>query len=210
MSFAPEPAFAHGTAADAPPSLLCNLGTPDAPTPAAVRRYLAEFLSDPRVVEIPRLLWWPILHGVDPAHAAGASRRASTPASGRPKARRCKVWTEKQAKLLGGYLGERGHRGRSCATRCATAARRSPAVLDELKAAGRDADAGPAALPAVRGTTTASVSDARRAPGCSSVRNLPELRFVKHYHDDPGYIDALAQRVDRALARHTAGPTSSC
>ena len=63
MSFAPEPAYRHGD-----PSrtaiLLCNLGTPDAPTPAAVRRYLAEFLSDRRVVEIPRLLWLMILHGV--------------------------------------------------------------------------------------------------------------------------------------------------
>ena len=44
--------------------LLCNLGTPDEPTPPALRRYLAEFLSDPRVVEIPRLLWWLILHGI--------------------------------------------------------------------------------------------------------------------------------------------------
>ena len=63
MTVQPEPAHAHGSA----PStaiVLCNLGTPEAPTPAAVRRYLAEFLSDRRVVEIPRLLWWPILHGI--------------------------------------------------------------------------------------------------------------------------------------------------
>src|SRR5678809_1812587 len=63
MTVAAEPAHAHGTAANTA-VVLCNLGTPDAPTPAAVRRYLGEFLSDPRVVEIPRLLWWPILHGV--------------------------------------------------------------------------------------------------------------------------------------------------
>ena len=44
--------------------LLVQLGTPDAPTPAALRRYLGEFLADPRVVEIPRLVWWPILHGL--------------------------------------------------------------------------------------------------------------------------------------------------
>ena len=63
MSFAPEPAFAHGTAARTA-VLICNLGTPDEPTPKAVRRYLSEFLSDPRVVEIPRLVWLPILHGI--------------------------------------------------------------------------------------------------------------------------------------------------
>ena len=63
MSFSTEPAYRHGSA---PRTcvLLVNLGTPDAPTPAALRRYLAEFLSDPRVVEIPRLLWWLILNGL--------------------------------------------------------------------------------------------------------------------------------------------------
>ena len=72
MSFAPEPAHRARDRARRPRSLLCNLGTPDEPTPAAVRRYLAEFLSDPRVVEIPRLLWLadPARH--HPAHAAGA------------------------------------------------------------------------------------------------------------------------------------------
>ena len=60
MTFRPEPTFRHGQ----PPRtavLLVNLGTPDEPTPRALRRYLAEFLSDPRVVEIPRAVWWPIL-----------------------------------------------------------------------------------------------------------------------------------------------------
>ena len=63
MSFRPEPDHVHGRA----PTigvLLVNLGTPDAPTPEATRRYLAQFLSDPRVIEIPRAAWWPILHGV--------------------------------------------------------------------------------------------------------------------------------------------------
>src|SRR6185369_6975118 len=63
MSFRPEPAFEHGRP-ERTAVLLCNLGTPDEPTPSAVRRYLAEFLSDRRVVEIPRLLWLVILHGV--------------------------------------------------------------------------------------------------------------------------------------------------
>src|SRR4051812_32733327 len=89
--------------------LLCNLGTPEAPTPAAVRSYLAEFLADPRVVEIPKLLWWPILHGIilrtRPAKSAAKYASVWTP-QGSP----LKVNTEKQTKLLMGYLGERGHR----------------------------------------------------------------------------------------------------
>ena len=68
--------------------LLVNLGTPDAPTAAAVRRYLAEFLSDPRVVEIPRVVWKPILHGVI-LRVRPASRRSATRRSGPRTARRC-------------------------------------------------------------------------------------------------------------------------
>src|SRR6266850_8317982 len=89
--------------------VLCNLGTPDAPTAPALRKYLAEFLSDPRVVEIPRVAWWPILHGivlrVRPARSAAKYASIWTP-EGSP----LRVWTEKQSKLLTGYLGQRGHR----------------------------------------------------------------------------------------------------
>src|SRR5580765_2406856 len=106
MSFAPEPAFTHGTAAKTA-VLICNLGTPDEPTPKALRRYLAEFLSDPRVVEIPRLAWWPILHGIvlrtRPRKSARKYAQVWTP-EGSPLA----VWTARQAVLLRGYLGERG------------------------------------------------------------------------------------------------------
>ena len=63
MAFLTEPPYAHGQVPRVG-VVLCNLGTPDAPTPAALRRYLAEFLSDPRVVEISRIVWWPLLHGV--------------------------------------------------------------------------------------------------------------------------------------------------
>ena len=68
--------------------LLVNLGTPDAPTRPALRRYLAEFLSDPRVVEIPRALWWLILHGVILPLRPAKSARQVREASGRPRARR--------------------------------------------------------------------------------------------------------------------------
>ena len=86
MPFDKEPLFTHGqmprTAV-----LYCNLGTPDAPTAPAVRRYLAEFLGDARVVEIPRPIWWLILHGII-LRVRPRSRQPSTPASGRPRARR--------------------------------------------------------------------------------------------------------------------------
>ncbi len=88
--------------------LLCNLGTPDAPTAAATRRYLAEFLADPRVVEIPPAVWKPILHGVilrtRPAKSAAKYQQIWTP-EGSP----LMVWSRKQEVMLRGYLGERGH-----------------------------------------------------------------------------------------------------
>lgn len=196
--FAPEPAFTHGSAPRTA-VLLCNLGTPDAPTPSAVRRYLAEFLSDRRVVEIPRLLWWLILHGVilRTRPAKSAKKYASIwTAEGSP----LKVWTEKQAKLLFGYLGERGH-----AVTVRYAMRYGnpsiASVLDELKAQGVTRVLILPLYPQYSGTTTASVVDAV-CQWAQRTRNLPELRFVNRYHDDPGYILALAKRVEDHWMSH--------
>ena len=189
MSFAPEPAFEHGSTSRTG-ILLCNLGTPDAPTTGAVRRYLAEFLSDRRVVEIPRWIWWPLLHGVilRTRPARSARRYAGVwMAEGSP----LKVWTEKQAVLLGGYLGQRGHRV------VVHHAMRygQPSIasgLTALKAAGVDRILLLPLYPQYAASTTASLSDAV-ATWMRQTRNVPELRFVKHYHDDPGYIGALAK-----------------
>ena len=83
--------------------LLCNLGTPEAPTPAAVRRYLAEFLSDPRVVEIPRMLWLPLLYGlILPLRSAKSAAKYATIWT--PEGSPLKLWTERQAKRLQGWL----------------------------------------------------------------------------------------------------------
>ena len=190
MVYAPEPGHVHGTP-ETTAVLLCNLGTPEAPEPGAVRRYLAEFLSDPRVVEIPRLLWLTILHGIilrtRPAKSARKYASIWTP-EGSP----LKVWTEKQTKLLRGYLGERGHRvDVRYAMRYGTPSMAS--VLDDLKASNATRILVLPLYPQYSGTTTASVADAvydwsRR------VRRLPEWRFVNRYHDDPGYIGALAKR----------------
>jgi len=191
MSFATEPAYHHGSPSSTA-VLLCNLGTPDAPTPAALRTYLAEFLSDPRVVEIPRALWLLILHGVilRVRPAKSARKYASI---WMPEGSPLKVWTERQATLLRGYLGERGH-----PVTVAWAMRYgNPSIasqLDALKAAGVQRILVLPMYPQYSGPTTASVIDAVGA-WARNVRALPEFRFVNRYHDDGGYIDALAKRV---------------
>jgi protoporphyrin/coproporphyrin ferrochelatase len=191
MSFRPEPAYRHGSEARTA-VLLVNLGTPDAPTPAALRRYLAEFLSDPRVVEIPRLVWWPILHGVilrtRPARSAAKYASVWT-AQGSPLA----SGTERQSTLLGGYLGERGHR--LVVRHAMRYGQPSVAtVLDALRAEGVTRVLVLPAYPQYAGATTAGVVDAV-TQWTRDRRRLPELRFVNEYHDDPGYLAALADSV---------------
>ena len=193
MTFLPEPPFTHGQAARSA-VLLCNLGTPDEPTPQAVRRYLAEFLSDPRVVEIPRLLWWLILHLVilpfRPRKSA-AKYRSIWLAEGSP----LKVWTQRQARMLGGWLGQRNHQVlvrwamRYGSTSIA-------GQLSALKAEGVTRVLIVPSYPQYSATTTASVSDAVYA-WAQQTRALPEIRFINHYHDDAGYIAALAASVQR-------------
>jgi len=191
MTFATEPPFTHGTP-ERTGILLCNLGTPDAPTTPAVRRFLKEFLSDHRVVEVPRLLWMLILHGlvlrVRPKQSAAKYASIWTP-EGSPLT----VWTDKQAKLLAGYLGERGH---PVVVRWAMryGSPSIASVLSEMKAQRCTRILILPLYPQYSATTTASICDAVYAWG-QQVRTLPELRFVNHYHDDPAYIAALAKRV---------------
>ena len=191
MTFAAEPNFRHGTP-QRTAVLLVNLGTPDAPTPAALRRYLAQFLGDPRVVEIPRALWWLILHGVilrvRPAKSAKKYESIWMP-EGSP----LQVWSARQAALLRGYLGERGHPVLvRHAMRYGNPSVAS--VLDELKAEGASRILLLPMYPQYSGPTTASAWDAV-GEWSRSVRHVPEFRFVNRYHDDAGYIEALAQRV---------------
>lgn len=179
--------------------LYCNLGTPDAPTPAAVRRYLAEFLSDPRVVEIPRAAWFPILYGlILPLRSAKSAAKYATIWT--PDGSPLKLWTERQAKRLQGWLGEQGQRVRvACAMRYG-----SPSIAGELDAL---ADAGATrilvlpAYPQYSGTTTASIIDAV-GRWARTRRNVPELRFVNRYHDDRGYVLALAHRIEKHWREH--------
>ena len=200
--FSPEPSFTHGTppvASSSTAILLCNLGTPDAPTAPALRRYLAEFLSDPRVVEIPKPIWWLILHGIilriRPKKSAAKYASIWTP-EGSP----LKVWTQKQALMLRGYLAVRGH---GVEVRYAMRYG-NPSIasqLDQLKLDGVTRILILPAYPQYSGTTTASVFDAVYS-WAARIRRIPELRFVNHYHDAPGYIEALAEKI-RTHWRHS-------
>ncbi|RZI83966.1 MAG: ferrochelatase [Rubrivivax sp.] len=198
MTFQTEPGFQHG---QAPRTgvLLVNLGTPESPTPPALRRYLGQFLSDPRVVEIPRALWWLILHGivlrVRPAKSAAKYASIWTP-EGSP----LRVWTEKQTTLLQGFLGEKGHQ--LVVKHAMRYGQPSiPAQLDALKQEGATRVLIVPLYPQYSGATTASVMDEVFDWG-KRVRNLPELRHIGRFHDDRGYIDALAESVQAHWATH--------
>ena len=170
--------------------LLVNLGTPEAPTPAAVRRYLAEFLMDRRVVEIPRAVWWPILHGiilrVRPKKSAHAYAQVWS-ADGSPLAAITKAQaTALQARLGDGVMVDWAMRyGR-------------PAIGERLKAlhaAGCDRVLVAPLYPQFSGATTASVSDAVGA-AMAEMRWQPALRSLPPYFDDAAHIAAL--RADLA------------
>lgn len=193
LPFRPEPAFKHGQ----PPVtgvLWCNLGTPEAPTAPAVRSYLKEFLSDPRVVEIPRVAWLPLLYGVIlPLRASKSAAKYTSIWT--PKGSPLMVHTANQARALQLALDWRGH-----AVRVKHAMRYGqPSIasqLDALKAEGATRILVVPAYPQYSGTTTASVFDAV-SQWAERTRHLPELRFVNRYHDDPGYIGALAEGIER-------------
>jgi ferrochelatase len=183
--------------------VLVNLGTPDAPTRSAVRRYLKEFLSDPRVVEIPRLVWWFILHLVILPFRSGKSAdkyKMIWTREGSP----LKVHTAKQASLLQAALEERGHDAVKVVMAMRYGSPSLPEVLDRLKAENCDRVALLPAYPQYSGTTTGSIWDAVFAH-YARARNVPELRLVKHYHDHEGYVDALRDSVLEYWGAHGRG-----
>lgn len=173
--------------------LVTNLGTPDAPEKRALRRYLKEFLSDPRVVEVPRLLWFMILHGVilnlRPARSAKAYRAVWTDA-GSPL-----LWhTQAQAQALQQALAER--HGQDVLVEFAMRYGSHPisAQMQSLFDRGVQRLIVLPLYPQYSGPTTGSTFDAVAAD-FRQRRWLPELRFVAQYHDHPEYIRALADSV---------------
>ncbi|MGQ9685637.1 MAG: ferrochelatase [Thiobacillaceae bacterium] len=199
MYYLPEPPYRH----DQPRRigiLLINLGTPEAPTAAALRPYLREFLSDRRVVEIPRAIWWLILNGiilnVRPRKSAEKYATIWTP-EGSP----LKVHTARQAELLRQTL-----RTRTPVPLVVEYAMRygQPAVaagLSRLKEQGCDRVLALPLYPQYAASSAGSALDAVYRT-LLRMRNMPELRTVRHFHDYPGYIDALRQSVESYWAEH--------
>lgn len=175
--------------------LLVNLGTPDGADTASVRRYLAEFLADPRIVEQPRWLWWLVLNGIILRTRPSRSARAYA-----------KVWTSQGSPLqvettalaarlqtsLGTELGDQvivRHAMRYGSPSI-------PDTLAELARMGMQRLMVLPLFPQFSATTTASVFDAVSAE-FRRWRRLPELRFVNDYYHEHGHIEALAQSVER-------------
>jgi protoporphyrin/coproporphyrin ferrochelatase len=189
--YLPEPPFHH----DQPERtavLLVNLGTPDAPETGALRRYLRQFLSDRRVIELSRWLWLPILHGIilRTRPAKSARKYASIWERGGSPLR---LHTERQAKLLKGLLHERGHRLLiDWAMRYGQPA--VGTVLSRLKAANARRILIVPLYPQYAASTTATVID-ELADWLKATRHQPEIRTVRNFHDDPGYLAALEARV---------------
>ena len=202
--YLPEPVYRHGSPT-LTAVLLINLGTPAAPTAKAVRSYLREFLSDPRVVEIPRPLWWLILNGiilqVRPRRSAEKYASVWT-TEGSP----LKVHVERQSKLLRGFLGQAGHRVRvDYAMRYGQPS--IAATLSRLKAEGCTRILLLPLYPQYAASTTATAFDAVGA-WLQGIRNQPEIRSVRSFADHPGYIQALAASVREHWMTH-GRPTSS-
>lgn len=174
--------------------LLINLGTPDAPEPGAVKLYLKQFLSDPRVVEIPQLVWQPILRGIilrsRPSKSARAYRQIWTD-EGSPLA----AITARQAKALAGAFGEGvivDHAMRYG----------KPAIGERLEALqGRGCDRILVAplYPQYSAATTATANDEVFAQ-LRRMRAQPAVRTLPPYHADPAYVAALGESVRASLA----------
>lgn len=183
-----------------PGVLLINLGTPREPTRPAVREYLKEFLSDPRVVEIPAIVWQPILRlfVLTTRPKASAARYAQI---WMPEGSPLRVYTARQTVLLQGYLGER--LGTPVTVDYAMRYG-SPSIADGI--AGLQARGCTRILllplyPQYSGSTTATAFDAAWT-ALARMRNQPEVRSVRDFHDDSGYIDALADRVREYWSKH--------
>lgn len=192
-SYLTEPPYRHGTATSTA-VVLVNLGTPDAPTAPAVKRYLRQFLSDPRVVEIPKPIWWLILNGIilniRPKKSAAKYATVWMP-EGSP----LRVHTERQTKLLKGLLGERGHHLTvTSAMRYGTPS--IPSVLAHLKAEGANRILLVPMYPQYSASTTATVVD-EACKWLQQLRNQPEIRYIRNFHDDAAYLAALEASVRR-------------
>jgi ferrochelatase len=175
--------------------LLIQLGTPDAPTPRALRRYLRQFLADPRVIEAPRLLWWFVLRlfilPFRPRRSASKYRLIWDPATGSPLLHHTRL----QAEAL-----QRAFPDRPVAFGMQVGNPPLAAVVEDLIARGVERLVVLPLYPQYSATTTASATDALFA-ALLHQRRVPALRIVPPYYDHPAYLDAVAAVIREDLAR---------
>ena len=180
--------------------LITNLGTPEAPTSGALRKYLAQFLADTRVIEAPRLLWWPILHGIvlrlRPRRSARAYRQVWTEA-GSPlldiSQRQCEALRSALGKVIDEpHRVELGMRYGNPSI---------GAALDKLRGHNLSRLLVLPLYPQYSGATTGSTFDAV-AEVLKTWRRVPGLSMINSYHDDPGYIAALADSIRSHWTQH--------
>jgi protoporphyrin/coproporphyrin ferrochelatase len=184
--------------------LLSNLGTPDAPTPSALRRYLRQFLSDPRVVERNRLLWWFVLRLIvlprRPRHSAALYQRVWTP-DGSPLL----IISRSQARALEAELN-RDEPGRfKVALGMRYGSPSLASAVQELRDWGADRLLLFPMYPQYAGATTGSTYD-EVFRLLSELRFVPTLRVVPPYYEHPAYIEALAESVRESTARLSQPP----
>jgi len=204
MKFQGSPKFSHKQQ-DKIGVLITNLGTPQAPTTKALRVYLREFLSDPRVVEVPRLLWWLILHGVilriRPRRSAAAYKTVWTE-QGSPL-----LWhTQAQADALRTQLKSQFNDSVGADNLVVEFAMRYgepsiPSVLERMFQQGVRKLVVVPLSPQYSASTTASTFD-KISQDFTRRRWLPEFRFITHYHDYPPFIQAAAKRIERHWEAH--------
>lgn len=183
--------------------LVVNLGTPDAPTASAVRRFLKPFLSDPRVIEYPRFLWWLVLNlvilQIRPARSAAAYRKIWT-ARGSPLL----IHSQDIAQGLQQRLDSRATGKLHVELAMNYGEPSIAAAIDSLLAKGVNRILTLPLYPQYSGATTASVFDSV-ARKLNTLRRIPEMRFINDYHDEPGYIAALAASIREDWAKTGRG-----
>ena len=199
MKYVGQTDYDHDGASPRQGILLCNLGTPDAPRPAELRRYLKEFLSDPRVVEIPRLLWWMILNliilRIRPRRSAKLYQSVWTEA-GSP----LMLYSQEQVKAVKQRLDEKyGDIPVVLGMRYG-----NPSMASAIKQLTdqnvRDIIVLPL-YPQYAGATTGSTFDAI-AKTFTQLRWVPELQFINGYHKSEGYVQALYTTIKRHIDAH--------
>lgn len=179
---------------DKPGVLLVNLGTPDAPTTAAVKRYLKQFLSDPRVVDTPRWLWWPILNGIVlPFRSPRVSKLYASVwmDGGSP----LMVYSQQQREALAARVDMPVELGMSYGNPSLQSA------VDRLMAQGVTRMIVLPLYPQFSCSTVAAVWDGLYS-AFKKARTLPDIEFIRDYAEHPAYIAALKASVERSFAAH--------